>query len=199
MSADTFPRRLSAEDLKKPVKGAAKASRQRDGRKLKAEETRNKGIAKSRDLNRCRFPLCGCKKSGFRAEVSHDRHKGMGGNPAGDRSLPPGLITMCLPRHQTGVFSRHANTIRNRYLTNDGNNGPVAWDIWAPELARQMLGGIFAGYGDSVFREINTQVHRSMQVWEGWLEIDREYEVQKSLPRQRWQQAILERLAGMDL
>jgi hypothetical protein len=80
----------------------------------------------------CRFPLCGCRRLGLsleaRQEVSHDKHKGIGGNPAGDRSVAALMVQLCLHRHQDSRISRHKGTMRARALTRHGYNGPVIWE-----------------------------------------------------------------------
>ena len=151
------------------------------GKRVTTERT-NKAIAKRRDHYRCRFPLCGCKRLGLRLdarlESSHDRHKGAGGNPAGDRSTPDGLITLCLHRHQDGAISRHKGTLRTRHLTDKGNDGPVAWDI-----------------------DMNRVKHGVARGWRPakWVEVAREKAVQVLDPPTPAQLALLERLAEMDL
>jgi hypothetical protein len=122
---------MSTNFLTKPSRTARKIAKLKGRKELDQHERTQKAKARKRDGGRCRFPLCGCRalKLPPRVEVSHDRHKGMGGNPAGDRSTSAGLITLCDHRHQHGVFSRHKGTLRTRYLTDDGNDGPVAWDL----------------------------------------------------------------------
>lgn len=104
----------------------------KDKLRIQADEKKNKAQVRRRDRG-CRFPMCGCRKLGLkldaRPEVSHDRHKGMGGNPAGDRSLPELMVQLCVHRHQDGPISRHKGTMRAVYLTAEGYNGPVAWEI----------------------------------------------------------------------
>jgi hypothetical protein len=94
-------------------------------------ERDNKGDVRRRDRG-CRFPLCGCRRLGLRLEarqeVSHDKHKGMGGNPDGDRSVSALMVQLCLHRHQDSRISRHRGTMRARPLTRRGYNGPVIWE-----------------------------------------------------------------------
>jgi len=97
--------------------------RQQDERDAKAQVRRRDRI--------CRFPGCGCKRLHLRLEVAHVRHKGAGGNPAGDRNDPANLLLLCTHRHRYGRVSLHAGTLRVRCLTARGTNGPVAWDmVW---------------------------------------------------------------------
>ena len=96
----------------------------------------------------CRFPLCGCRRLGLRLEVSHEEHKGMGGNPAGDKNVPENLVLLCVHRHQDGAISRHKGTLRVRFLSRAGFDGPVAWMVdlgttsprWT-EVAREVAPG----------------------------------------------------------
>ena len=86
--------------------------------------------ARKRDKG-CRFPLCSCKKKGYRVEVAHLIHRGMGGDKSGERTEPDILVTVCYPRHQ-GVVSLHSGAIRPRALTKKGMDGPIAWEIEGP-------------------------------------------------------------------
>jgi hypothetical protein len=100
---------------------ATRASKERDA----------KQDARKRD-KRCRFPLCGCQKLGLTlkssGEVSHRKHKGMGGNPSGDRSTKKGLMLLCKHRHQDGRFSLHKGTVWADPLDEaKGYDGPVVW------------------------------------------------------------------------
>lgn len=159
--------------------------------RLQREERANKAEARIRDKFRCRFPLCGClnwldaplKRV---LTVSHDSHKGMGGDPTGERSLPEVLISMCKWRHQDGTISRHAGNLRNVYLTPDKNNGPIAW-----ELNIIALQGIAVSwFGPSPGPLVGESP---------WIEVARERDVQVLEPLQPWQRAVLEKLAEMEL
>jgi hypothetical protein len=83
----------------------------------------------------CRFPRCGCRSNPNASAlkklltVSHDFHKGMGGDPNGRVSIAALMIALCKWRHQDGRVSRHAGTMRTRYLTPDQNDGPLAFDV----------------------------------------------------------------------
>jgi hypothetical protein len=158
--------------------------------RLSREERAHKDEARIRDKFRCRFPLCGCQRWLDRPlkkvlTVSHDKHKGMGGDPTGERSLPPGLVTLCKWRHQDGMISRHACNIRAIALTDRGNDGPVAWEILGMSLAT--LG-------------LPVAVAASLHVTaDGWVEVAREKDIQQLEPLAPWQRLILERLAEMDV
>jgi hypothetical protein len=100
---------------------------------VKAKEDRAKTKVRQRD-HFCRFPFCGCRKLGLRAEVSHRRHKGMGGNPAGDRSSTADLLLLCSARHKDNRLAVDRRTIRWEPLTERGADGPIEWFIDLREL-----------------------------------------------------------------
>lgn len=103
-----------------------KVARVKKARAAKAEEDKEKAQVRKRD-KRCRFPLCGCKEFGIRCEVSHAKHKGMGGNPRGDRSKPELMMYLCEARHKGNVISIDKGTLKWEALTRDGADGPVRW------------------------------------------------------------------------
>jgi hypothetical protein len=100
---------------------------------LQARERGAKTAVRRRD-RRCRFPFCGCQRLGLRLEVAHADHKGMGGNPEGDRSTPDRMILLCTHRHQDGAVSLHKGTLWAKPLTPAGYDGPVAWYVDADTL-----------------------------------------------------------------
>lgn len=102
-------------------------------RERKATEERAKRDVRARDKG-CRFPLCGCRKFGLAVHVSHSRHKGMGGNPAGDRSVPELMIAVCSARHRENLVAIDRGTLRWEPLTAAGANGPVKWLVDADVL-----------------------------------------------------------------
>lgn len=189
--ATGWPRKHSGSFFKTP-RTATKIAKHRQRQARTKKENDNKAEVRRRDKG-CRFPLCGCKKLGLalkaRPEVSHDRHKGAGGNPDGSRSAARHMIHLCLHRHQDGIFSRHKNTIRNRYLDQElANNGPIAWDIKA-EDARDYFGED-AGHVNAFDLSM---------LPDGWLELARESKRGQLLELLPWQRRILERLAEMEL
>jgi hypothetical protein len=122
-----------------------------------AHEQREKAKVRKRDKG-CRFPMCGCRRLGLRIEVSHDRHKGMGGNPACDRSDAADMVQLCEHRHQHSQVSRHKGTLRSVPLSHRGYDGPVEWwvrldDDWrlvAIETAAGVLGTCDRGILDEL-------------------------------------------------
>lgn len=123
--------------FKKPriVEKARKAKARRE---LRAKETNAKNAVRRRDRWHCRFPLCQCHELGVTPiaalEVSHEVHKGMGGDKTGERSRTAGMVLLCKHRHQDGVISRHRGSLRAVALTENGYDGPVAWEIRVEEL-----------------------------------------------------------------
>lgn len=133
-------------------KGITARRREAKNRRLKREERENKAKVRARDgagrghqaelYGRCRFPLCGCYMKNLFVEVSHQEHKGMGGDPTGERSTPEKMMCLCNWRHKEARFSIDKGTLRWLPLTDQGANGPVAWEINLPsgwiEFAREI-------------------------------------------------------------
>lgn len=80
--------------IPKPPKGSATAAR----RRRKAQQARREdwvmAQAKARDGHRCR--ACGVPG----VEGAHLRHRGMGGNPSGDRTTRDGIVSLCPGCHR---------------------------------------------------------------------------------------------------
>lgn len=134
----SWPPTWSEPHFKAPA-GTVQKGRKRIARTRKKTERTAKQKVRLRD-KRCRFPLCACHRTGHDLHVSHQRHKGSGGNPKGDRSTTAGMVLVCQPRHQ-GSFGIDTGRIRWRALTEKGADGPILWerrrgDYWI-ELARE--------------------------------------------------------------
>jgi len=93
-------------------------------------EREAKAIVRARDRV-CRFPG---GNHAWPLEVAHLQHKGMGGNPAGDRSVPEKMILLCRGHHQSGPVSLHRGTLKVEPLTDAGTNGEVRFHAWRPDL-----------------------------------------------------------------
>ena len=90
----------------------------------------------------CRFPLCGCRRLRLALEVSHNEHKGSGGNPDGSRSTAPLMMQMCRERHRTNPFSVHNRAIAWEPVSKrDGADGPVKWLVDRRLLRYYLEGG----------------------------------------------------------
>ena len=140
----------------------------------RSEEFENKELVRKRDLRRCRFPLCGCKKFGFSLHVSHQQHKGMGGNPKGDRSTTDKMILVCYARHRGHPMAIDKGTVKWKALTRHGADGPVAWLVDLPSLT--------------------DLAHKRQR----WVEVAREVRVQELEPLTDDQRRILTQLARME-
>jgi hypothetical protein len=124
--------------FKGPRRRTTKQRRASKARSRKQVERDRMLTVRERD-GQCRLFACGCREPRNRdlivdvtLEVSHQAHRGMGGNPALDRSETRTMVLLCHRRHQTGLVSRHAGTLRPVFLTPDGFDGPIAWEIqWA--------------------------------------------------------------------
>jgi hypothetical protein len=134
---------VSAEPLWKRGRDALRRERNRRRRRRKKVVKDAAAEVRKRDKV-CRFPRCGCRRLGMTMkawpEVSHAQHRGMGGNPTGDRSTTALMALLCKWRHQDAPFSRHKGTLRHVPLTDRGFDGPVRWEIdilampgWTPE------------------------------------------------------------------
>src|SRR4030095_16608414 len=127
-----FTRR--AWEKRKP-KGPTARARATKARGLKTRENKNKQLVRDRDVY-CRFPLCRCRQLAILPHVSHQVHKGMGGDPTGERSVPSLMIMLCAWRHREAPISIDNKTLRWRALTRAGAAGPVAWDVKISALSR---------------------------------------------------------------
>jgi hypothetical protein len=151
-----------------------KAQRQR-----KSKEADHMQRARRRD-GYCRFPNCKCRDFRLALEVSHAvKHRGMGGNPAGDRTEPKKLILLCVARHQRNVVSIDRHSLRVRALdARQGLGGPCAFDV--------DLRVLFDGAWQQARRP-------------KWFEVGRETARHIFEPFTPEQQGILDKLKGMEL
>lgn len=157
--------------LAKPSRTARKIREHKEKLKLDRDELDNKAFVRRRDRF-CRFPMCGCGRLKMRGEVSHGQHKGMGGNPAGDRSLAALMVLLCPHRHQHASVSIHAGTLKPRFLTSRKYGGPIAWLVDVSALSSKVI-----------------RTH--------WREVARESAINVWEPFHEWQYEILHRLGEM--
>lgn len=111
----------------KPQRGAYRLEQKAKARERKATEDKIMREAKARDRNVCRFPKC--KWNELRVECAHLEHRGMGGNPALDRTQRHKLITLCIRHHD--IFD--TGDIDIAPVTSRGTDGPVAFYEREPE------------------------------------------------------------------
>lgn len=136
-----FPRKIAGPFFKvkahkeKRGKGPTAKRRASKRRKLDRAETANMRKVHKED-GYCRFPLCGCDHGlgapnrtylEVKPEVAHLEHRGMGGDPTGDRTQPDRLILLCNWRHKLSKFSLDRSGIKCEPLTDNGTRGRVAW------------------------------------------------------------------------
>jgi hypothetical protein len=108
-------------NLIKPRRGAALVARRERHKLLKHAESDVMRQAKARDRFRCRVPSCPHKD--LPTDACHFRHRGMGGNPAGDRTTRETIITLCRLHH--GDYDTGRLTITPG--TSHGFDGPCAF------------------------------------------------------------------------
>lgn len=96
----------------------------------KAAEDKTMREAKKRDGNICRVPGCEFMSKKPRIECAHLDHRGMGGNPAGDRTQVDKLIALCFIHH--AQFDKQM-TLDIQPITKAGTSGPCAWFAPNPE------------------------------------------------------------------
>lgn len=113
----------------KPAKGTLKRERAKRKRGRKAAELEQMQAVRDRDVA-CRFPLCGCRHLGTILAVCHLRHRGMGGNPSGDRTQRDSMILLCQTRHHDSIIALDRETVRCEPLTDKGTDGPVRWSLF---------------------------------------------------------------------
>lgn len=83
--------------IPKPAKGTALRAKRKRKAKSKATEREIMNQARARDGG-CRYP--GCRYLSVPIEVEHERHRGMGGNPNGDRTTQQTVISLCRNHHR---------------------------------------------------------------------------------------------------
>lgn len=164
-AALSWPPRWDGPQFKGP-RVTTKQLRARKSGRLKRAENKNKERVREREGHRCRFPLCPCDRRGLFLEVSHKVHKGMGGDPTGELSVPELMVLVCNWRHKEGSISIDRETLKWEPLTDAGANGPIAWFL----------------KGDGLDAD-------------RWYELARELEPGKLAPMFRWQAERLRRLS----
>lgn len=113
--------------LKFPKSGVpAKVVRRNRRDQLAGVENKHKTAVRKAD-KRCRFPLCGCGHFRIVLHVAHLTHKGAGGDPTSQRSLPSRMLVLCASRHRENRISLDKGTLRVQPLTRAGTRGPCAF------------------------------------------------------------------------
>lgn len=81
----------------KPLRGEYDAERKSKKRQHKTRESLVMRGVRREDGNKCRVPKCQHRE--LTVDVMHRVHRGMGGNPLEDRTVPEGLMCGCRIHH----------------------------------------------------------------------------------------------------
>lgn len=106
-------------------KGVTARARAAKSRRLKLVERDRMQDVREREDYTCRFP----HRCGITPEVSHQRHRGMGGDPSGECSDPRIMIAVCHVVHRTGRIALDRKNLRWVALTPAGADGPIEWQV----------------------------------------------------------------------
>lgn len=93
----------------KDAKGTATKQRRAKSRARRAKETATMNAVRAERA--CQIPACPCTARGVAPEIAHRRHRGSGGNPAGDRTVPADLFALCRWRHKGSKVSLDRKTL----------------------------------------------------------------------------------------
>jgi len=132
---------MSPSFFKEPV--SRKVLKGLSSQKRKLEEDKVMKRVRRQDVY-CRFPMCGCRKFHLSLHVAHEKHRGMGGNPSGERTTEAGLILLCSARHKENRVALDRGTLLIIPINGqDGMRGPCVWHVclngtWA-EVGREVI------------------------------------------------------------
>lgn len=110
----------------KPARGTALLEREKRTAERKAFEDAVIAEAKKLDGNRCRWP----EKHKCRGELEGAhvfQHRGMGGNPALDRTTVDAILTVCAWIHRRGPESIDGKQLKVEAETSQGTRGPLSF------------------------------------------------------------------------
>jgi len=116
---------MTIKPLTKPLKGSALLQRRINRKAVVAAEQKEMRAALTRDGHKCRFPRCDVRD--LPIDPCHLQHRGMGGNPKGDRTERKTVIALCRIHH--GLYDRGELDIEP--LTPDVFDGPCDWYVYA--------------------------------------------------------------------
>ncbi len=107
----------------KPAKGTALLERRQRRADLVAHEQREMQAALQRDGRKCRVPRCEYAPRKLPIDPCHLKHRGMGGDPSGERTERKTVISLCRVHH--GQYDNGGLAIEP--LTADVFDGPAAF------------------------------------------------------------------------
>lgn len=130
----------------KPKRGTALLEREARTATRKAAEDKIIAEAKALDGYRCRWPEAHKCRGGL--EGSHVfRHRGIGGNPAGDRTTVESILSVCAWIHRRGPETIDGGDLKVEAETAQGTRGPCSF--WRSDgkgkhlIAREVLPFVF--------------------------------------------------------
>lgn len=109
--------------LHKPTRGTALLARKVKRAARVSAEQKIMQAALKRDGRKCRWPYCQYRTHKLPVDACHLRHRGMGGNPALDRTTTASVLSLCRKHH--GELD--AGQLDVEPLTLEGCNGPLAF------------------------------------------------------------------------
>lgn len=83
----------------KPERGAYRLEQKAKRAEVEKHERHEMEAAKARDHHKCRVPRCEFKGLAIEAAHLRSQHRGMGGNPSGDRTERKTIISLCIRHH----------------------------------------------------------------------------------------------------
>lgn len=108
----------------KPIKGTWLLEKRQRRQLIVKTEQKIMREAKRRDGNVCRFPMC--RHKSLPIDPAHIIHRGMGGNPKGDRTKTALIVSLCRIHH--GQFDACLINVQPQDPTL-GANGPMDFFI----------------------------------------------------------------------
>lgn len=117
---------------RQPKGSALLAARQRRHERVAAEQAIMREAVRL-DGKKCRNPRCQTRSKRIPVDPCHLRHRGMGGNPTGDRTTIETVIALCRVCH--GLYDSTVLDIEP--LTPRGLRGACAWYLTDPETGER--------------------------------------------------------------
>lgn len=120
----------------KPRRGDYLLERRKKRAELDAAEDKIMQAALARDLRTCRFPKCPFAKKGMVIDPAHFlQHRGMGGDPSGERTQRTGQIVALCRRHHDALDKYDEIEIQVMDSAREAD-GPLAWYQRNPETGQ---------------------------------------------------------------